>query len=44
MIRPILRYGDRPLHQKAAEVTTFDDGLQRLIDWRAEHKSLLLAA
>ena len=32
MIRPILRYGDRPLHQKAAEVTTFDDGLQRLID------------
>jgi peptide deformylase len=32
MIRPILRYGERPLHQAAAEVTTFDDGLQRLID------------
>ncbi len=32
MIRPILRYGERPLHQKAAEVTTFNDGLQRLID------------
>ena len=32
MIRPILRYGERPLHQKAADVTTFDDGLQRLID------------
>ena len=32
MIRPILRYGERPLHDKAAEVTAFDDGLQRLID------------
>jgi peptide deformylase len=32
MIRPILRYGDPALHQKAAEVTTFDDQLQRLID------------
>ena len=32
MIRPILRYGERPLHQKAADVTTFDEGLQRLID------------
>ena len=32
MIRPILRYGERPLHQKAADVSTFDDGLQRLID------------
>jgi peptide deformylase len=32
MIRPILRYGERPLHQPAAEVTTFDDHLQRLID------------
>ena len=32
MIRPILRYGERPLHEPAAEVTTFDDGLQRLID------------
>jgi peptide deformylase len=32
MIRPILRYGERPLHETAAEVTTFDDGLQQLID------------
>ena len=32
MIRPILRYGDRLLHQRAAEVTVFDDALQRLID------------
>jgi peptide deformylase len=32
MIRPILRYGERPLHDAAAEVATFDDGLQRLID------------
>jgi peptide deformylase len=32
MIRPILRYGEGPLHQPAAEVVTFDDGLQRLID------------
>ena len=32
MIRPILRYGERPLHDAAAEVTTFDDGLQQLID------------
>jgi peptide deformylase len=32
MIRPILRYGDRVLHQRAAEVVTFDDNLQRLID------------
>ena len=32
MIRPILRYGERPLHQAAADVATFDDGLQRLID------------
>src|SRR5258708_6871799 len=32
MIRPILRYGERPLHETAAEVTTFDDSLQRLID------------
>jgi peptide deformylase len=32
MIRPILRYGDRSLHQRAAEVTVFDDALQRLID------------
>jgi peptide deformylase len=32
MIRPILRYGERPLHESAADVTTFDDGLQRLVD------------
>jgi len=32
MIRPILRYGERPLHETAAEVTTFDDRLQQLID------------
>ena len=32
MIRPILRYGEQPLHQPAADVTSFDDGLQRLID------------
>ena len=32
MIRPILRYGERPLHERAADVTTFDDDLQRLID------------
>jgi peptide deformylase len=32
MIRPILRYGERPLHQPAADVATFDDHLQRLID------------
>jgi peptide deformylase len=32
MIRPILRYGERPLHQPAADVVAFDDGFQRLID------------
>lgn len=32
MIRPILRYGEHPLHAPAAEVTAFDDSLQRLID------------
>ena len=32
MIRPILRYGERPLHQPAADVTTFGDDLHRLID------------
>jgi len=32
MIRPILRYGERPLHETAATVTAFDDSLQRLID------------
>ena len=32
MIRPILRYGERPLHETAADVTAFDDSLHRLID------------
>ena len=32
MIRPILRYGEQPLHQPAADVVTFDDTLQRLVD------------
>ncbi len=32
MIRPILRYGERPLHQRAEDVTAFDADLQRLID------------
>ena len=32
MLRPILRYGEQPLHSPAAPVTVFDDSLQRLID------------
>jgi peptide deformylase len=32
MIRPILRYGDRGLHDRAADVTVFDESLNRLID------------
>jgi len=32
MIRPILRYGEQPLHQSAADVAAFDANLQRLID------------
>ena len=32
MLRPILRYGQPPLHQPASVVTVFDDRLQRLID------------
>jgi peptide deformylase len=32
MIRPILRYGERDLHQPASEVTVWNDDLQRLID------------
>jgi peptide deformylase len=32
MLRPILRYGERPLHTPAAPVTRCDDELQRLID------------
>ena len=31
-IRPILRFGEKPLHAIAAEVTRFDDELHRLID------------
>ena len=31
-IRPILRYGESLLHTPAAEVTTFDDQVVRLID------------
>jgi peptide deformylase len=32
MIRPILRYGQAPLHERAAEVVIFNDDLQRLVD------------
>ena len=32
MLRPILRYGQPPLHQPAAAVAIFDEKLQRLID------------
>jgi peptide deformylase len=32
MIRPILRYGERGLHERAVEVTAFDAILERLID------------
>jgi peptide deformylase len=32
MLRPILRYGERPLHAAAAAVTAFDAALHRLID------------
>ena len=32
MLRPILRYGERPLHQPAAPVAEIDDGVQKLID------------
>src|SRR4029077_209087 len=32
MIRPILRYGERGLHETAADVTVFDDSLQQLVD------------
>jgi peptide deformylase len=32
MLRPILRYGQPPLHQPAAPVAAFDEPLQRLID------------
>jgi peptide deformylase len=32
MLRPILRYGERPLHTPAEPVTRFDSDLQTLID------------
>jgi peptide deformylase len=32
MIRPILRYGEPPLHEAASEVTSYDADLQRLVD------------
>src|SRR5690349_20432433 len=32
MIRPILRYGEKPLHSQAADVVSFDDEFQRLVD------------
>jgi peptide deformylase len=32
MIRPILRYGEAPLHEPARDVTSYDADLQRLID------------
>jgi peptide deformylase len=32
VIRPILRYGERDLHERAVDVTAFDDTLHRLID------------
>lgn len=31
-IRPILRYGEKPLHAPAVDVTRFDEELRRLID------------
>jgi peptide deformylase len=32
MLRPIFRYGERPLHVRAEPVTRFDSNLQTLID------------
>ncbi len=32
MLRPILRYGEQALHERAVEVAAFDDHLHRLID------------
>jgi peptide deformylase len=32
MLRPILRYGEPPLHSPAAPVTVVDDSVRRLID------------
>lgn len=36
MIRPILKYGDRPLHAAAAPVTRFDEDLHQLLRDMAE--------
>ena len=36
MIRPILRYGDSPLHARAQPVTAFDESLWRLLHDMAE--------
>ena len=32
MIRPILRYGERPLHEPAADVPAVDDPVRKLVD------------
>jgi peptide deformylase len=32
MIRPILRYGERPLHERASDVPAIDDRVQTLVD------------
>jgi peptide deformylase len=32
MIRPILRYGERGLHERAVDVARFDDSLNHLVD------------
>jgi peptide deformylase len=32
MIRPILRYGQRPLHQPASDVPAVDDSVRKLVD------------
>jgi peptide deformylase len=32
MIRPILRYGERPLHHPASEIAAIDDEVRRLVD------------
>jgi peptide deformylase len=32
MIRPILRYGERPLHQPASDVPAVDESISKLVD------------
>jgi peptide deformylase len=32
MIRPILRYGERPLHQPASDIATLDHSVEQLVD------------